>query len=104
MRSVAQAEPTHGSQFQILHGQFAGSKVFATAARGHSALVSDRIEVWHSEKNGVLVRILADAEGRRYVAVRDHGVTWLLFYLKDEAPPDGMRLLVGLARAITEAS
>lgn len=99
LQSVGQAEPPHGSRFRILSGRFAGAEVFVSAGRVGSGLVGERTEVRRSKHNGVMVKVVRDADGR-YVTLRCSEVVWLLFDSADSRP---VSALTDLAEAIIEA-
>jgi hypothetical protein len=101
VRSVGEAEPSHGSDFQILSGVFERTLVFATAARVGAGLFDGLPEVRRSQQNGTVVRLMRTETGIRAGFHRD-GVAWLIGILNDEVSQP-VPLLMSLARAVIAA-
>jgi hypothetical protein len=102
LQSVGEAEPPHGSPFQILSGRFAGADVFVSAGRVGSGLVAERTEVRRSKHKGVMVKVVRDAGGQ-YVTLRCREVVWLLFDSAASPLQAPVPSLTDLADAIIEA-
>lgn len=99
--SVGQAEPSHGSEFQILSGVFERTLIVAAAGRVGSGLFSGLREVGRRERDGIVVRLMRSDTGL-HTGFRRNGVVWL-FGVLDEAARQPVRLLVNLASAVAGA-
>ena len=100
--SVGEAEPSHGSDFQILSGMFDHTLVFATGSRVGAGLFDGMREVNRTEHDGTIVRLMRSETGMRVGFHRD-GVAWLIGILDDHVNRPG-RPLMSLASAVIDAS